>query len=53
MDPIRPAFENGDVAGAHRRGHKLTVQVDAVLDLVVGRTGELAVGHAGKVDLRG
>ena len=50
---IRPAFDNGDVAGAHRGRDQLAVEVDLILDVVIGWTGEFALGHAGKTDLQG
>ena len=52
MHLIRPAFENGEVASAHRGRHKLAVEVDLILDVVVGWAGELAVGHTAGAGLR-
>jgi len=38
---------------AHWGRHELTVQVDAVFDVVIGRAWKLAVGHTRKADLSG
>ena len=50
---IRPAFDNGDVAGAHRGRDQLAVEVDLILDVVIGGAREFVLGHARKTDLRG
>ena len=37
----------------HRGRDQLAVEVDLILDVIVGWTGEAAMGHARKADLRG
>ena len=38
---------------AHRGRDQLSVEVDLILDVVIGWTGEFAVRHTRKADLRG
>ena len=47
---IGPASDKGDVACAHCGRNKLAFKIDAVLDLVVGRAGDFAVGRTKKAD---
>jgi hypothetical protein len=50
-NPTHGITHHDQVLSAHWGRHKLTVQVDAELGVVVGRTGKFAGGHTRKPDL--
>jgi hypothetical protein len=51
-DPAYGIPDHDQLLSAHWGRHKLTVQVDLLLDVFVGRTWGLAVGHTRKADPR-
>ena len=52
-NPAHGITHDHQLLRAHRGRDQLTVQVDAVLDVVIGWTGKFAVRHTREADLRG
>jgi hypothetical protein len=52
-NPAHGITHDHQLLRAHGGRHKLTVQVDAVFDVVIGRAWKLAVSHAGEADPSG
>ena len=52
-NPTHGITDHDQLLSAHRGRHKLTVQVDAVFDVVVGRAWKLAVSHTRWTDPSG